>query len=780
MEEYEIDVRKDSVKTMFEKLMQRAYRGNAPEGAYDFASNQIVAKTPYDNYDYAIHYKEMPDLDDDLLSFDPNLVPSTHVPEPVAKSSDSPFSSPFNDTAPAGLFGKALQAHSKLVSLLEHEGHETEQWHDGFKAMWGIDEDVDLDEFGVSLRSSGPAVWGGIKRKPVADIMTNISAKTGVGVEDKKISREKVGENALVDWPRVKASVMGIGLQLVLDDTMYREKPIELNYVLLKKEVPQIPKHFKPPDFKIKKPSKTVVSHEIIKRIAASMSKSLDVQQIKYDGLRVKENATTDFTGTLRALPAGIKLHVKGTLLDNMTYDEIPINDEEVPPEVKFRKKQMPKTMDFIRTYAMAKADEEGGSLIKAKDLRKMIANCELQGHQAIRQLREVIAKILPKDPLLRVFHLARAMGEKDGMEWVKMLCTSMNAPRHSMAFRDMDKLWIAMLNDPDCLISIANEVSIGLIKYETLRIAHPKANKYIRKCLAHPKGVTLGMSMIIEAHKRFWVSRYLNTKLEPKHIRIKKQVFSKLLRTMQLSLDSGGGMSVDEDNLRKTLVEIAKSYVEKRRKFKPDKDELSVKVRQPILQLAHDLDGQINKIIKQPMDQQLHELVALFLVEADKFRADIQDLFRTALATQDFVAPDYYGEQKDDVYEIEWEASDKEMAGSEDETAVITKHKMPEKDKASDDEDEDDFSSVIPSKPVQKPVPASITAADLGDDDDDDSGILKTVNLSLELEDEGVETWDPVVAQILADYPAEILPKDFKKIRDEVIGRIKKAFLRT
>lgn len=786
-----IDVSFDSVTSIMQKLMMKAYGGKPPEGGIDMPSNVAIQRVPEVAADYTIEELEMDT--NKTLSYDAHLVPPVSKPEPIAKQSQSPFSSPFQDTAPVGLFGKALQSHSKLVSALKAVNVDTDNLVQNFKDLWAIDDDVDLDVFYSRPRSKGAAMYGGLRRNTVPATLAVSSGQTKVAVIDRGTARREISDRALIDWPRMKTIAMATGLQLIVDDEEYRKDPKPIHFKISRRDIPLAPEIIVAPKFQRIPREKVAMTRQTIVMLSAKMRKLAVLHREKFDNLEIEELTANDVLRAIRAVPKGIIVAPDARVFDNIVdFDYAAVGHHEVKMEhADFEEYKKIRPIDVIQSFSLAHAEQNKGNVPRAREVRRRIVALDEEMHKSRNWLEDLIRRVYPKDILLRVYYFGNIIGKKSGLEWVNNVRKLLQFPHSGFSERDLVRNWEDGINNVGVLKSIAEETAVGFTRYETLAINTPKITKDIQKELAHAETFGIGLSKLIKRHAIYWHNRYANKIRDGVGDEIKNQMMAKVFRKIKLKMTSDMEIYVENKAIAEAFYESAVSFVRKRR------PEIYAHRQVPIIEYSGDditdygkaldkcikrLTGNMPKVTFASLSERAEE-------ETDMFLEDMEMMIDKILSYEHPGVPDTYLTDR-------FENID-DVAIKEKRVAILE----PE-------EDDERISKVVPvldtaktpgTNPVimkdsnlstvPKTVAISFSDSDsdaetkedkktkgvmiLDDDssDEEDKEDKLKVNLREELEDAGVETGKGIAKIILQKYPDMVHYKEVDRIRNEILS---------
>jgi hypothetical protein len=747
-----IDVETDSVRDIFEKLKQKAYRGNAPAGGFDFASNHIVGRVPEHYADYTFEMSSNASRERNMLSFDPFLVPPTRKLEPVPKKSEDPFSSPFMDTVSGGMFGKALKAHLKFIAVMKQQGNKTADFELAFRNQWGIEEGVDLDTFAVTVRSSGSAMWGGIKRKPVAALQACSSAQVAFGVQDRGIVKELLGKDCLPNWPRIKVSILAIGCQLMVDDKVFRKCLSKLHFKIYPNELPIAPPIVRVREIPVIAMKPNRINSEKMARLAGLVTKAVGAKMEKYGRISVGETKIFDVPARVRSLGAPLKLNPVSNLIAQISDDIIVFDDFDRKTEqlaIKAYERE-PRPSDLVKLFVFGAAEAKQGQMVKANYLRGILRSYEenLNKNKAI--LLNLVRAIFPDNFLNRALYYAKVVGVKEPYNWVIDLKKFLKAPNKAHMEIDLVAAWQNMLANDRCVFTICEEVVLGLAMHETLRQANPKVTNFVRKCLATEQTFVLGLSMLIEKHAVYWHNRYIARGKGDKTKKVPSQLMSKVITKVGFLVDTQQGLQFLEESLLPIVKGAAENCIKKRQKAQ-DRTVVCLNLaNNQFVDYCEDIDGLLINDWGIKLDYSFSEFADYCLHELKEFCKDITKIMKAVLIREPIELPEDYVDM----------TLDKDLDDLE-ENVPSAKQEIGEQG----------FSA---SKPVLDPVNSNtVQFMNLMDEEDFE---LPTVNaksgivLIDELREDGVDVSSATMAYILSGYPAEIPWSEYSMVKQEIL----------
>lgn len=770
--EESVDILKDSVSTIYSKLMYKAYNGMPPSGGFEVPANMALGKCQEDVSDYSIMTSMYNDGID--LSFDHGLVPPVHKPEPVAKQSDSPFKHPFQDNAPVGLFGKALKAHSKLVSLYKAMNLPSEEFDIAFKAQWGIPLEEDLTEFYSKPRSKGSALWGGIGKKAVPSVLALTGSQVQIDIIDKYSTKASVGEDALVNWPRLKAIAMGMGVQIVADDKYFRDavgdKVIKLHYKLSRGEIPRAPKNVGVPYFKNVEFKETEMICDSLKVVSKHMRKLVNISEKKHDRLDAEGMFPANIIGMTK---------IQGIGDPRDRYEEIPLdiydgdidfdNLTERQKTYTFEEREAIKRLrpvDFLKACAMAYVDLKRGAVPPFKEVKRWITELDKNYSKAFNQIYDTVMAVVPKDIMLRIYRLGNLVGKGTGLTWVNQLRKFLGMKNSAFTERDLIASWLDNIKSPKVLARAIEEIMEGFKEREFVRTNMPHAKQVVLEKLLHPLSFSAGLSDLINIHAVYWQRRY-KAKIKhtmPKDIITKKQFAAKAMRYLRFIYTNEHEFLFQEVSLLQAINESYDNYLKKR--FSKKQITKNIKhpdyTGQPFVLYCRELDNYLQKEFVKAPKVSFEELGNFVMEEVTKFTNDFVDIIAKVIRNDNIKADNIYGDTTfvHDVFPKVAKKSHRNV-GKEEET-----NDNPNSDLSDTDEEAND--SVLPKVNDDK---VDDFMNDLLESATDVTTIKSgVVVLASELEDMGVDMNSDAVRIILGRYPAQVHHTELDNIRKEIL----------
>jgi len=727
-----VDVATDSFAAIMHKLKTRAYRGAYPEGGSDVPANLMTGQVREPFADYSLSFNSAES--DVRLSLDEHLVPAYHKPEPVAKRSEQPFSSPFQDTAPAGLFGTALKAHAKLQSVVTTLGGYSDDLDKTFKDMWGIEQDADLSEFMSRPRSTGAAMWGGLGRDTVPAVLAMSGAQTLVNVVDRGKAHSEIDPEALIDWPRAKATVMATGVQLVADDDVFRARPRDLHFRLDRRELPRAPRVVELPAFDRIPADEVSIARETIAMFADAYRRLVSIHGSRHEHVEVENIQPVDILRAVRAVPRGFANKTEERLFDlAIEYD--PFDPERTRldfPELKHLRRIRP--VDIIKSFALGYADHVQGRVPRHKDLQYLLT--DLDNPESLAKLREFVTKCLPEDTLVRTFHLGNLVSSGTGWEWVNSMRKNLGARHSSYQERDLVRAWKESLNDIPFLRRVGQDVAMGILQYERVAKRGPNVSRAVCRELGHYSTFAAGLSKVVRRHAVYWHNRYLANKMDQGGTRVRRQLMAKVMKTVKVRISASGEVSGANEGLAAVMLQSAEAYLRKRRAAADIGKPMPFKPHggQDLVFYGDALDVAIREELGKRPDYSYADFAHFALGELKKFVDDIADFLEKVFKHDPKAVPQDYG--------------DEDFAPEE----AIQEVPAPEPE-AKQEEETVDYDALFGFGVYQTFNPAK-----------------RLLNLVMELADDGIDTTDPIAQAVIARYPAEVELAEYNDIRKEIL----------
>jgi hypothetical protein len=778
----EVDPEFDSVQVMFEKMKYRANGNKKVEGGFEVPANMALGRCYDEDADYTVKIKDR--YEGYKLAFDDRLVPPVHKPEPVAKKSDDPFSHPFLDNAPVGLFGKALVAHAKLITILKHNHQPVEKVEMAFRAQWGIDKDADLNEFYPKPRSTGAAMYGGIKRKTVPSVLAVTGSQIQVDIIDHRVGKESVGQEALVNWPRMKAIAMATGVQIAADDKYYRDnvkgKDIEIGYKIARPELMTTPSEIVAPDFPVVKENDSQVTKAAMVQISKQMRKIAAIRSEKYDNLKIADifpdsiitlvgaegigkpyqedydstanmvEGDLDLYGSKRNLPKG---HVTAT--DHKTFEDI-------------------RPVDIIRNEAESYFDRNLGNVEDYKSIKKTIVELDGQYVKSMNTLKALISKVIPNDILSRVLRIGDVFKPGLGTIWVNQLKSYLGFRHLAFSTRDFEQAWLQGLTKRKTVERVATEISDGFRNRSLMRIDKPVVTKHIADLLSHKLSVGQGLSMLIERHKIYWKNRYHKASLltEDYKIKVKKQVAAKVFKKLRFELDESQAFVLDETVVYEVLRDVYSNLLIRR--YNKKNIDKKVKLPKPVgktfLEYSVQLDRALQtEFVKKPKVG-FEEIASYLQIEIDKFIGDFQDLLARVLVKKPIDKDDSYVTDtmiQEDI-QIKKEVPIKASDGKQEIVANVNRSEQLV------------VSPVVSNTSFFSDEPKKVSEADWMSalkkewEESKTQVVDTTIDLVEELIEDNIQIDKPVAKMIIGQYPKRVDVKKYAKIRDRILAATK------
>lgn len=756
------DILKDSVSTIFTKLMYKGYKGKPPAGGYEVPANMALGKATEEKADYIVSTNFVSEGMD--LAFDHTLVPPVHRPDPVAKQSDSPFRHPFQDNAPVGLFGKALQAHSKLISLMKGLGKDTTEFDVAFKVQWGIGLEEDLSEFYSKPRSHGSAIWGGVGKKTVPSVLSLTGSQVQVNIIDKQASKLSVGEDALVNWPRMKAIAMATGVQLVADDKFVadnlRGKNFELPYMLARGEIARAPKKVGIPRFKNIIPEEVAMIRVSLQQVAKHMRKLVSVQVKKHDRLEAEGIFPETVTSAVNLIghgdePTGGEVIPMDIFDGDIDFEGVHSIGKKLDFDTKEAIKKL-RPVDIIKAAAMFFVDRKHGGVPSHSEVRNWITGLDSNYGLNFDRMYKTVTAVVPADILMRTYRIGNLVAKGVGLVWVNQLRQYLGMKHSAFTERDLEVSWVENLKNRNVLTRVIEEIANGFKEREYVRTSSPLAKQVVLDKLLHPISVTAGLSDLIHIHAIYWHRRYLAKigKELPKGKITKRQVAAKVMRFVRFRYTEDHEFVVQPESIIPVISESYKNYLNKRMLKKQLKKSLELPEFDGynVVKYCRDLDAQLGREFVKAPKVTFEDIGEFVMNEIRKFEMDFANIIAKVVKNEEVQVDIKYGktEVEDDVYP-RIQVQDANV--NETDATGVDKffEELDAKESKQEQENMDDLFDDFSGK-------AEVVLQ---------SGL---VDLKSELDDAGVDTNHPIAKLVLSRHPRQVHYKAVEEIRKEVL----------
>jgi len=746
------DPLKDSFSDFYKKIVGKANGGVVPSGGFEIPAVMMLNQVREENADYIIHIRDNPE--EPKLSGDNKLIPPVRKPEVMPKKSEEPFDSPFGDVVPVGMFGKALEAHSKLIGVLKACNKPVENVDRFFKDMWGVDRDIDLAPFHSVARSTGPAMWGGLGRKAVPVVTALPEAQVQVDITDKGRSRHQVAEDALVDWPKAKSVAMATGLQLAGDDKYYPQKDGKRDIYLKieDRDIPRAPKDFTFPTFPDIAPEIIKHNKDALIALSAKMRKMALITNKKHEHIEIGEVKPKHLLEAVRAIPIGFVVDKNENLTDifvdinSILAEDRPVR-QQMTIDMVNQMRQI-KAYDLLPAFATSYADKQRGNIPRASEIRASLLTIEDDNGESIKRLRTLVNAIYPDNFLLRVHELGTFMSKGAGIKWVNTIRDLVGIGNAMFTERDLIKSWIDIKSNLRFVKKICEYIAQGFVKYERIALANVKLTRDILRLLCHDDSTLKGMSMVIERHAIYWNNRYLNKVCHSDEDLITNQLLAKCIRKIKFITDENLEMVLNDRYLKDVLANATCNYIDKRQGIDGKEKTLidSNLWSLPIMRFAMRLDELIKIRTGNP------SLVSMFTVadkavrDANLFKEDVQQLIDKVVNYEDVNVPEDY-------------MTASEMVESKD----VVKPVVPQQEKSNVSNDNSNNN-------VQLNKPTVSGTINLGLFKYTQSKKVPMVHLREELIDDNVNVDVPVAKMIISHYPEMVELEKYEKIKKKIL----------
>lgn len=219
-EDFEVDVYAYSFKDFMEVMAARAFDNAHPDGLYEVPAHLMVS--PVKDKDAGVHVevKRMPDAKEDPITDNVKSIAPNSFRERLPGSSEPAFKSVFEEVPFAGTLSKALDCYGKVVRICLEYGISYDSYDAFFRDKWGLGQTVDLNVFVNKSRSSGMSVLAGVGRNTEPVMIAKRAQMPRLKFNYKTITNSDLGENLLVDWPRLSEVFRYMAMDILLNDEM--------------------------------------------------------------------------------------------------------------------------------------------------------------------------------------------------------------------------------------------------------------------------------------------------------------------------------------------------------------------------------------------------------------------------------------------------------------------------------------------------------------------------------------------------------------------------------
>jgi hypothetical protein len=699
-----------TVKEMYAELLSRAYDGNAPEGGFEL--EPAAAVVACNDIDGMFDVEFAPEVEAEFLSWDDRLVPENRADEPEPKASDPPFEIPFLEQIPKNAFGEALVNYAKLNTVIRAYGEPTENVEHFFKNEWGIPDEYDMSPFVCVPRSEGPKVFAGVLRKTVPTMLSMSGAQNLVKLHDRGYAGQGFGEDALIDWPRVKAYIKAVCTQVSADDESARNRLHDLHYMIRKSEVPKAPKELILPHVRFKKREPNKFNVAVLDTVLANFKRFHHVPIQFHENLTVVGHDPVIGAYPQRPVKSTVELDIFAHIIDDPYIGSI---ENKVVEELREKNREASINGLFngmLQGFAMLKVEQ----VPRAFQLRKLIADEDWDVLQGILQ------RYIPDNFMERIVALFRVVYGKSVREKLQRLLSQIEIPPLYRKVPIGELKLENLLKYRKCIRYFAEGFKRVLQRIENIALRAPLFVREVYALLLHPLTFYEGISHILKSHALYWKNRYLKAldKKTPRYLVARKQFAAKHLPRMKWLLTEDGSIEHDHGSF---LVQMKKYVATKYEKVKGHKIGIHVGT-------LHDLAVWADQNIKQEVP--LEEVITWYKGEVNLFTQDVREFIARFLEDPD--------------------VEQYEKASDEDSDSVVLDpgDEKVEQDPADEKVENDDGADLLAELDYEPPP---------GDTD---------VNLAMELEDEGFDVKSDKAKMWLAAQPARVELVDFQKYRDE------------
>jgi hypothetical protein len=601
-------------------------------------------------------------------------------------------------------------------------------------------------QFTSRARSSGPALWGGIKRKTVPVNLALTGTQTLVNVIDHQTARETIDPEALVDWPRMKTVAQSIGTQLVADDEVFMglETKPQLHFRVHRQEIPKAPRKVDLPKFLPHDQAKSKITRDAIIRLSSQMRKLVMIKNSRRDNLTMQELTPKDVLQASRAVVNveryADKGHMKLDMIDVPVGEFItgPMYEDEYHDVIVEVKKSRP--VDIIRLYAFAYAERQNGNVARKHEVQKHILGLDTDPSSNYVWLKNLIEAVVPADILVRTYQLGNIVNPGSGVVWVNQLRKFLRFSHSSFQEDSLIKCFHQSLAEMRVVGRLAEEVSLGLGDFEFISTSHTIKSRGVRKKLAHPLTFFDGLSELIQKHAVYWHNRYLSNFTNTVQERVKRATAAKVMRNICLDVDNETGVKASSMRIANVLTESTVAYIRKRLLLGGKMPVIPDYQNEGLLQYATKLDNIIRLALNANPDVSVYSVAVYLESEVQEFVKDFQQLLDNVITKSDH---NFLGDYETGDYQE-------------------LKNNPPIQER----------NRVDLQVKVEKPVPEQPVVGLI------DMAILnrkpviqqQLVNLVDELEDENIDVNDVRVKLIIQKYDKMVPPDKVEKIRQKIL----------
>lgn len=759
----EIDIFRDGVYATSNKLLQKAYDGEIMEGAFDWPASCGVSKINKEFSD--MHVEFCQELEEDYWENEPadmfsevrNIAPATLAKEPGPSDTTTPFSYPEGESSAPGMFGKALRSFTEAVAVIIAQNEPVEDLIELFCRLWGLDQ-KQKESIVASIpntRSQGVALWGGYQRilRPITYAYG--ATQAGLKVVFHGVTRQKFGEDAIVDWPRIEATVRTIVGQVMVDDRKVKVMPKRMDFAIVPYEVPEAPKvtKMKPIRFKCAAENNAILSgaaQAAFNYIANCRKKNLESMDIVR-----KTKLTLTVQTQLPAFSAGF-VHIDRTLgainldvLHNVLDDDVDLMQITRAPQLVTNKR--PTGMTVFKSIVEAAIRKNLHVLPRAYEVHEAVAALDIPQKQAAatKLLSHTIKVVVDKDAFTMLAAFGNLVEKGLGRLWVIKVADEIGLDKGIFRNTGYKHILSAGINSEKGIIGFGILIQ-RLIHTVEMNVTIVFTRQFLLD-MANSGSLIDSLDLLFNRRKRYWKNRYKRKarmyvqNILDKNVKecVKYQLLSKSFDMAEFVINEEHEVKWQPLPIRQVLCSAAHKFATKRMKKTQNPQDLL----EPSFGWAAILRGELDDWVKQ----QCNKVSVYPYVDAandiryrlDEFVQDIRDIYRRII-TNDAV----------DLSELPVEDEPDEDLNVEEE--VIEPVVMPPIRVRAD------FEDVAVVNPVKEADPTAQKISAVCDfDDDDDMGD----NGDVEFDEDGNAIYYYILRSDLYD--------DIPRITERVINEL-------
>lgn len=581
----DIDLFRDGALKTAQKLRLKALRGNNVEGGFDFPSTSGLSKmdkiTSNLHVDFTQTFEQSELANDAFWSYHSNEAPPNLKKEPVPSDTRSPFIFPEGTREAPGLFGKALRNYSEAKAIMDIYAQDTTYYTDAFAQVWGLtEEQKDLLNNTIPMpQSTGAAMWGGLGRKLQPMCFAYGPAQAAMKVTFHNANRTTFGEDALLDWSRIKEIARAICGQLAVDDELAFKKIKRLDYAIDQRKVPKAPKIVKLQPFYIDDDFK----HNLKNFLSAAFTyyeKSRQIRKVflkdeAYETLKFENINMVPSLDALLVTNEEVRMGIDWAKMFDKK-DSGPFLEKQHKSNVKEQLRELPLTkvlLHLLKHHTRKKKDH----LIRFH-IYKKLRDEYFREVGSLEKRKEIIFWInfcIPDEILHMINTLGNIVNGGMGQVWLRRLKERWDIPNGVFQAVDLCAVKIAFCRQERCIERILHDIDVVI--YDVEHEYAPVISKFNIQFMLNAGSVQLGLELLFTKHKKMWAKHYERTALQelkrndgkPNFAVIRNQCLYYAFRQAQFTVNENGEVKVNTDRLAECMNHAMIDYLRKRKKLR-------------------------------------------------------------------------------------------------------------------------------------------------------------------------------------------------------------------